>query len=106
LTKEAAWDTPFPQLATLLASPPRQRKAKPPRERMAVDKKMDARNKWIYQQCCKGKAMPYDKIIAELKRIAPANGWTCISSIQGICRAANRYAKDHEKAPIPKRQNL
>jgi hypothetical protein len=70
------------------------------------DKKMEARDKWIYQQCCKGNEMPLDKIVAELKRCASKRRWRVINSIQGIRIAAARYAKRHGLKAPPSRQNL
>jgi hypothetical protein len=75
-----------------------------PQVRRGVDKAMEARNKWIYQQCRKGRAMPLDAIKAKLARLAPQRGWEPIESIQGLRAAANRYAKRHNKLPIPNRQ--
>lgn len=74
--------------------------------RGSTDMKLEARNKWLYQQCCKGRQMPYANIIAELKRIAPEKGWEPIESIQGIRAAAKQYAASHNKPLIPNRQNL
>jgi hypothetical protein len=73
---------------------------------VAVDRKLRARNKWIYQQCCKGKSMPYGSIVAELKRIAPSKGWEVIESVQGIRAAALTYAKQNQLELPPKRQDL
>ena len=71
------------------------------------DRKLEARNKWLYRQCCNGREMPYANIIAELKRIASAKGWEPIESVQGIRAAAKRYAASHpDLPPIPNRQNL
>jgi len=72
----------------------------------ARERKMEARDQWIYQQCCKGKEMPYCNIIAELKRIAPQKGWELIESVQGIRSAAARYAARNNKGPIPNRQGF
>jgi hypothetical protein len=32
------------------------------------DRKQQARDRWLYHQCCKGRAMPLGNIVAELKR--------------------------------------
>jgi hypothetical protein len=68
------------------------------------DPLMEARNKWIYRECLKGKKMSYRRIIANLKKLASEKGWEVIESIPGIRVAANSYAKKHGKPSIPRRQ--
>jgi hypothetical protein len=70
------------------------------------DPKLEARDKWIYQQCCKGRAMSYPNIIAELRRKSKAKGWKPIESVQGIRRAANTYADNHNLSRPPRRQDF
>ncbi len=78
-----------------------------PRSTVGRDKNQEARDKWIYQQCCKGKMMPLSKIVAELKRkTQKEKGWALISTIQGIRGAAVRHAKRNGLPPPPSRQNL
>jgi hypothetical protein len=74
-----------------------------------LDGMAEARDKWIFGHCCKG--MTYKMIKAELKaRIAQqkARGrkrpWGSIGTIQGICRAAERYAKRHGLPRPPRRR--
>jgi hypothetical protein len=74
-----------------------------------LDGTAEARDKWIYGRCCKG--MTYKMIKTELKgRIAQqkARGrkrpWGSIGTIQGICRAAERYAKRHGLPRPPRRR--
>jgi hypothetical protein len=64
------------------------------------DKAVDARDRWIYAECCKGIA--YDTMARALTK-KPAS-WPRIDSKQGIQNAAKRYAQRHNLAPIPKRQ--
>ena len=66
------------------------------------DKKLETRDKWIYQKCFKGVA--YKKILAELERVGPEKGWPRISSIQGIRSAGLNYAKRHGCPTPPNRQ--
>jgi hypothetical protein len=70
------------------------------------DRKQEARDKWIYEQCCKGQEMPHRTIVAELKKIAPQKGWRLITTKNGIRQAAIKYADDHSKPRPPKRQDL
>jgi hypothetical protein len=67
---------------------------------------MEARNKWIYLQCCKGCKMPYGKILAELKKRAPKRGWHLVSSQQRIEQIGNEYADRNGLPQPPPRQNL
>jgi hypothetical protein len=82
----------------------KEEKPKPAKGRR--DPKLEARDRWIYRQCCKGKMMPLDQIIAELKRIAREKGWEVIESPQGIRSAAARYAERHGLEAPPRRQDL
>ena len=59
----------------------------------------DARDEWIYEECCK--LVSYTTIIIWLK--GKPKSWEPINSPQGIKAAANRYAKRHGLDPIPKR---
>lgn len=64
------------------------------------DRHLEARDKWIYEQTFNG--VPYDTIRLELKN-KPIR-WRRISSKQGIQSAARRYAKRHNLAEPPARQ--
>jgi hypothetical protein len=75
----------------------------PTGRRLPRDRKTEARDRWIYQQCCKGRK--YQAIAAELGRVAQQKNWTKISSKQGIHQAAVRYARRHQPAPPPRRQD-
>ncbi len=59
----------------------------------------DARDKWLYQQCCK--LTKYSTVIEKLAHKAK---WEPISNHQGIKTAAGRYATAHNLPPIPGRQ--
>jgi hypothetical protein len=74
--------------------------------RTGRDRKQEARDRWIYQQCCRGREMPYDRIVAELKRIAAAKGWQIVSSKERIRQIGVAYADRHGKPRPPNRQNL
>jgi hypothetical protein len=62
----------------------------------------DARDAWVYDQCCRG--VPYKQVKEELKRRSIGReGWEEIESLEGIRRAARRYAARHSLAPPAKR---
>jgi hypothetical protein len=84
---------------------PRQQEKRQP-AKAARDSKMEARDKWLYQQVRKGKEKPLDQIVAELKRIAPQRKWRIIATVQGIRNAAIKYAERHGLPPPQPRQNL
>jgi hypothetical protein len=58
------------------------------------------RDGWLYEQCCQ--LIRYSRIMEQLAHRWPAD--EAIQSIQGIKRAANRYARTHHLPPIPSRQ--
>ena len=64
------------------------------------DKATEARNKWLYDQCCK--VVAYTTIEKQLRKKPPS--WDRLG-VNGIKRAANAYAKRHGLPPIPTRQN-
>jgi hypothetical protein len=68
------------------------------------DKKREARDRWIYQHCCKG--TPHDVIVAELKRIALRHGWSLVSTKQRVQQIGSEYARRHERKPPPPRRDL
>jgi len=64
----------------------------------------EARDKWIYDECC-GRT-PYKEIINELQRMIASGQqpeWESIESVNGIKRAAERYAARHDLPLPPKR---
>ena len=61
---------------------------------------IEARNKWIYDECCRGTA--YSAIILQLKKMPP--GWRRISTPNGLKDVAKRYAKFHNLPSSPTRQ--
>ena len=63
------------------------------------DKATEARNKWLYDQCCK--KVPYGKIIIKLEK-KPMT-WERLGTPNGIKKAANAYAERHDLVGIPKR---
>ena len=70
------------------------------------DRKQEARDAWIYRQCCKGRAMPYGRIVAELRRVAASRGWHIVSSPERIRQIGEAYADRHGKPRPPRRQDL
>lgn len=64
------------------------------------EKPTAARNKWLYEQCCK--LVPYSTIVLKLNK--KPNSWGRLG-ISGIKKAANAYAKRYDKDPIPKRHS-
>ncbi len=68
--------------------------------RAKVSRTPEARDAWIYKQCCDG--IPYKTIIDRLKK--KPRSWPRISSKQGIRRAAKAYAETHGLPLPPLRQ--
>lgn len=68
------------------------------------DKKTDARNKWIYEQCFKG--VEHDKIVSELKRIASGKKWRIVSTKQRIQQIGIQYADENDLPRPPARREL
>jgi hypothetical protein len=65
------------------------------------DKPTEARDKWIYEQCCKGVA--HDTIAIRLKK--KPTTWVRITRKQGIFACAKRYAERHALPLPPPRQS-
>jgi hypothetical protein len=87
-----------------LPQSPRSATPMPPRLKGRRDKKIEARDRWIYKRCCA--RVPYKEIIVKLSRRQAGNGWRRITSKQGIQNAARRYAERHQLELPPPRQNL
>jgi hypothetical protein len=68
------------------------------------DRKLEARDRWLYQKCYKGIA--HKTIKSDLGVRCQKKGWRMISSIQGIRWAAGNYARRHTLPMPPSRQNL
>lgn len=73
----------------------------PPASPAVRDRDLEARDKWIYGECCKG--TPYDTIANRLKK--KSRRWPRIESKQGVRAAAIRYAERHKLPEIPRRQD-
>jgi hypothetical protein len=72
----------------------------PPKK--VANKQKEGRDKWIYEQCCKG--TPHDEIVAALKRRAVKSGWRVVSTKQRIQQIGNEYADVHGlQRPAPRR---
>ena len=68
------------------------------------DRKLEARDRWLYQKCYKGVA--HKTIKRDLGERYQTKGWRMITSIQGIRWAARNYAQRHGLPMPPSRQNL
>ena len=64
------------------------------------DKNTEARNKWLYEQCKKGKK--YSAIIADLKN--KPKSWARLEHPNSIKKAAEAYATRKQLQPIPRRR--
>ncbi len=65
------------------------------------DSKTEARDKWIYEKCCR--LTPYKTIVVQLSRQRKA--WDRIESVPGIKRAAKAYAIRHNLELPPARKS-
>jgi hypothetical protein len=74
------------------------------RKNVIRDKATEARDKWIYQQCCRG--TPHDNIVADLKKKAPKKRWRIVSSKQRIQQIGKEYARRHGLPEPAPRRNL
>ena len=63
------------------------------------DENTEARNKWLYGQCRKGKK--YSAIIADLKN--KPKSWARLEHPNSIKKAAEAYATRKQLPPIPRR---
>jgi hypothetical protein len=104
---EIAWEQAHATSGRAPQVEPEGRAQKSPREarqRRLRDKKAEARDKWIYEQCCKG--TPHDKIAAWLKKLAPKRGWQIVSTKQRVQQIGNEYADAHGlNRPPPRRDS-
>jgi hypothetical protein len=82
--------------------PAKQRSANQKQSRQRVrDKLTESRDKWVYQQCCKG--VPYDTIALRLPK--KNKRWRRITTKQGILACARKYAEDNGHPLPPPRQS-
>jgi hypothetical protein len=104
----ASWAALVPRPSNTTPSLPSSAKpgVKKPAPRSGRDKKLEQRNEWIYRRCLKGRAMPYDKIVSALLKIAPERGWSPVRSKQRIQQIGKEYAEKHGLPLPPPRQNL
>jgi hypothetical protein len=82
------------------AARPRERRRATPAAR---DKLLEARDRWIYRECCKG--TPHDQIVAALKQQAGRKGWQIFSSKQRVQQIGNSYADRHSLPRPPARRS-
>jgi hypothetical protein len=75
--------------------------SQPAKGKVIRGKATEARDHWIYDECCK--RTPYESIARNLPKKNPR--WFPISSKQGILQAAKRYAERHGLPPPPSRQD-
>lgn len=83
-----------------------------PADKRSVGRKVhgqnEERDRWLYELCCRGvlhgaiRHQLDERIAASLRNSAEA--WEPISTIEGIRRAARRYAERHELTPPPARK--
>jgi hypothetical protein len=76
-------------------------------DKSLVGARNDARDRWIYEQCCAG--VPYKKIIGRLNQTIASQRsgkWRPICSVPGLRAAASKCAERHGLDPIPRRQDL
>lgn len=64
------------------------------------DEHTEARNKWVYEQCCD--VVKYSAIISDLKNKKPKT-WGRLNQPSSVKKAASAYADRHGKPPIPRR---
>jgi hypothetical protein len=84
---------------------PRKRPATGAKQAKVRDKKMEARNRWIYYRCKRGD-QTYDQIADELRGVAETRRWPLCESKQRIYQIAVKYAEDNKLPPPPSRRNL
>ncbi len=87
-------------LSSVREAPKPIAKSETAKRRRSVDANTEARDHWIYEECCRHVA--YDTIALKLQKMPQE--WDRIESKQGIRAAAVRYAKRHDLSPIPERQ--
>jgi hypothetical protein len=93
------------QLVLSNAAGPRRRAAKSNKPAAVRSRKMEARDRWIYNQCMEDE-LTFGAIVKELKRLAPKRGWQVFTSPQRVRQVAVDYAMRHNK-PLPRsRQNF
>jgi len=89
----------------LLAEGPKSNaKAIKPKTRPKRPRDLEARDQWLYRQCTRG--VPYKEIKAALNARCAEKRWGKVTSIQGIRKAAHRYAAAHRLPQPPSRRNL
>jgi hypothetical protein len=69
------------------------------------DQRLEARDEWIYHQCCDSQLI-YRKILSELRKLCPEKSWRPIGSVQGLRAIAKNYAARHRLPMPPRRQDL
>jgi hypothetical protein len=81
-----------------------ERAPQPARPKRKRDRKLEARDRWLYGQCCK--RIAYKVILTRLDDLCDQKGWPPITSIQGIRVAAQNYAERHGLPELPARQGF
>lgn len=90
---ELEWEAARVARVAQPAQGPGARPVRPPHERQ------DARDKWLYEQVT-GVNQTYKAVLLKLRRTAATNGWRPLSSIEGVRKAATRYAETNQ-LPLP-----
>jgi hypothetical protein len=70
------------------------------------DQKLEARDKWIYEESLKGRAAPWKKILAALKEKAEKTGWSVPRTVNAVRQAAIKHAQRSGLPPPPNRIDL
>src|SRR5207248_3084729 len=91
-------------LIALAQSLPAQRPGKATGPKPGVN---DDRDQWIYNELKKTGAerRPLETIRLELNKMAKAQKWEEMDSVQGLRQAAIRYAERKRLPPLPKRRS-
>jgi hypothetical protein len=95
-----AWLSKQSVSAAQIESAVAPKKSEAVKAKVKRDKLQEARDKWIYQQCCKGTA--HDTIARNISNKNPK--WGKISTKQGVLVCARRYAKRKGLPDPPPRQ--
>lgn len=98
---ELLWEYARAAQVAHLTDPEENRK--PERHFLPTDERQDARDKWLYDLVTGGE-LTYIAVVRRLKQIAVENGWRVISSVEGIRKAAIRYAEANNLALPPARR--
>jgi hypothetical protein len=89
-------------LGAVAAEHSRKKRITGPEQKRKVTDEDEARGKWIYDKLYNIK-IPQKTVLDEYKRVAKANGWGPISSVNGLKDRAADYADRHHLPRPPRR---